>query len=244
VAAARNHGVSIAQADLIAFLDSDDLWMPSKLHRQCSFMRDHREYRIAQCQEIWIRQGKRVNPGVRHSKRSGDIFVDSLRTCLLSPSAVIMTAELFAEMQGFDEAMEACEDYDLWLRISLAQSVGLMNEKLVTRRAGHPGQLSAIVPALDRFRIRALLKILASGRVNVERTIALSEVLAEKCRIYAQGLHRRDNEGEAAHFRALAERAKRLATQPKQVSGLRHWLENVPSIAAQLGGSEGKWHRL
>ena len=93
-AAARNRGVTVANASLIAFLDSDDLWAPGKLSRQLRFMREHPECVISQTGEIWIRDGRRVNPGLRHKKRSGDIFIDSLQTCLISPSAVILKTHL------------------------------------------------------------------------------------------------------------------------------------------------------
>ncbi len=104
-----------------------------------------------------------MNPGLRHKKRAGDIFEPSLRTCLVSPSAVMMRVALFLEAGGFDEEFAACEDYDLWLRIVSRHHAGLLDEPLVTRRAGHPDQLSATIPALDRFRIRALLKLLSAS---------------------------------------------------------------------------------
>ena len=128
----------MARAPLIAFLDSDDLWAPDKLHRQLAFMREFPDCVISQTAEIWIRDGRRVNPGLRHLKRAGDIFLDSLRTCLISPSAVIMRTELFRALGGFDEDFAAAEDYDLWLRILVDHEVGLLDEPLVTRRAGHP----------------------------------------------------------------------------------------------------------
>ena len=103
-AAARNRGVAMARAPLIAFLDSDDLWSPTKLERQLAFMRANPDCAISQTNEIWIRNGRRVNPGVRHRKRAGDIFVDSLRTCLISMSATMMRTDLFRSLGGFDES--------------------------------------------------------------------------------------------------------------------------------------------
>jgi glycosyltransferase involved in cell wall biosynthesis len=208
VAAARNSGVAIASAPLIAFLDSDDLWMPHKLERQLAFMRAHPDCEIAQTEETWIRDGRRVNPGLRHRKRAGDIFVDSLRTCLISPSAVILRTALFKEVGCFDERMEAAEDYDLWLRILARHQVGFMTEPLVVRRAGHPGQLSGTVAAIDRFRILALLKLIASEDLDVSRRTAVCEVLSEKCGIYANGLRRRGREADAKVVAVIALRAK------------------------------------
>ena len=211
-AAARNRGVAVARAPYIAFLDSDDLWAPNKLERQLAYMETHPEYPLAQTQESWLRGGRRVNPGLRHQKRAGDIFEPSLRTCLVSPSAVMMRVDLFHEAGGFDEEMAACEDYDLWLRILSHHPAGLLDELLVTRRGGHPDQLSATVPALDRFRIRALLKLLIAAGLTAGKRIAAAEVLAEKCAIYANGLLRRSRPAESEFYSAIG-------------AGARTWLD-------------------
>jgi glycosyltransferase involved in cell wall biosynthesis len=208
VAAARNAGLAIATAALVAFLDSDDLWAPDKLARQVEFMGQNPRCVLSQIGEIWIRNGRRVNPGLRHAKRAGDIFADSLRTCLVSPSASIVRTEYLREMGGFDEDMAAAEDYDLWLRILVNHEAGLIDEPLVTRYAGHPDQLSASVPAIDRFRILALLKLLARDDLSIRRRSEVCAVLGEKCAIYAQGLIRRGRESEAGFIQGLAAAAQ------------------------------------
>jgi glycosyltransferase involved in cell wall biosynthesis len=206
-AAARNRGVAMAGAPMIAFLDSDDVWAPAKLERQVAFMRANPGCAISQTGEIWIRNGRRVNPGRRHRKRGGDIFVDSLRTCLISMSATVMRTELFRALGGFDESMIAAEDYDLWLRILVDHEAGLLDESLVTRRGGRPDQTSAATPALDRFRILALTKLLAGERLSPARQSAVVEVLAEKCLIYAGGLRRRGRADAALFYESIAVRA-------------------------------------
>jgi glycosyltransferase involved in cell wall biosynthesis len=206
-AAARNTGVAMATAPFVAFLDSDDLWLPHKLNRQIAFMREHPECAISQTEEIWMRNGRRVNPGARHRKRAGDLFADSLLTCLISPSAVIVRRDLFRESGGLDEDMAAAEDYDLWLRFLTDHEVGLIEEQVVIRRAGHPGQLSATVPAIDRFRVLALLKLLAREDLAPERRIKVCEVLSQKCAIYAKGLTRRARVDEASFVLDIARNA-------------------------------------
>ncbi len=206
-AAARNCGIALARGRMIVFLDSDDLWAPDKLARQSAFMRANPHLAVSQTGEVWLRDGRRVNPARRHRKRAGDIFADALRTCLISPSAVILRRELLDEVGGFDETMAACEDYDLWLRILARHEAGLLDEPLVTRRAGHPGQLSATVPALDRFRILALAKLLGDHTLETARRAAAAEVMAEKCLIYAKGLARRRHIKEAAFFTEAARSA-------------------------------------
>ncbi|MFQ5852436.1 MAG: glycosyltransferase, partial [Candidatus Binatia bacterium] len=163
VAAARNLGVRWSCGRYVAFLDSDDLWQPKKLEIQVTFMQANPQVQICQTEEIWIRNGVRVNPKRKHRKPSDSIFRASLNLCLVSPSAVMMTRGLFERVGGFDEAFEVCEDYDLWLRIAVDTVISLIPEPLVIKRGGHGDQLSRSTWGLDRFRILALEKLLRSG---------------------------------------------------------------------------------
>jgi glycosyltransferase involved in cell wall biosynthesis len=226
-AAARNRGVEVARAPLIAFLDSDDLWAPDKLRRQLAFTREFPDSAISQTAEIWIRDGRHVNPGLRHLKRAGDIFLDSLRTCLISPSAVIMTTDLFRALGGFDEDFAAAEDYDLWLRILVDHEAGLLDEPLVTRRAGHADQQSSSIPALDRFRVLALMKLLANERLTSIRRAAAVKVLIEKCSILAKGASRRGRTSEAHLY-------EDVATAASQWQGADGALSNLMSTLRQM----------
>ncbi|MBW2252437.1 MAG: glycosyltransferase family 2 protein, partial [Deltaproteobacteria bacterium] len=74
VSAARNAGIAFASGHFIAFLDSDDLWLPGKLSMQIDFFDSNPDALICQTEELWIRNGKRVNPKKRHKKFSGMIF--------------------------------------------------------------------------------------------------------------------------------------------------------------------------
>jgi len=205
VSAARNRGVRSAGGRWIAFLDSDDLWRAEKLAKQTAFLAGRPAARICQTEEVWIRNGAQVNPGRRHRKPSGDIFTASLALCLVSPSAVMMEKSLFMETGGFDESLPAAEDYDLWLRISLRHPVYLIDEPLVVKRGGHADQLSK-TPGIDRYRIRALEKILDSGSLTPTRYRAAAAVLREKCAIYAGGCRKRRRIAEAQYYEVLAER--------------------------------------
>ena len=202
VSAARNLGVSQSRGHYIAFLDSDDVWLNSKLERQTRFMDEHPEFHICQTDEIWNRNGVRVNRRAVHQKPSGDIFSRSLELCLVSPSAVMMTKALFERTGGFDEAFPVCEDYDLWLRISAQHQVPLIPDRLTIKRGGHADQLSRSVWGMDRYRILALQKILSSNLDGRQEAAAL-EILRQKVAIVAGGARKRGREEEARTLEAL-----------------------------------------
>ena len=204
VSAARNAGIAAARGGLIAFLDSDDLWLPGKLSRQVEFFTSHPEALICQTEEVWVRNGRRVNPGKRHRKRGGMIFEPSLDLCLVSPSAVMVRQGLFERVGIFDESLPACEDYDLWLRVSCRIPVHLIETALIVKRGGHADQLSRAW-GLDQFRIAALVKLLNGDILNEVQRQAVRGVLHRKCAVYAGGCRRRGRAEETAHYERLAQ---------------------------------------
>lgn len=190
VSAARNRGVAASTGDLIAFLDSDDLWLPRKVSAQVAYFEAHPDAQACHTDEIWIRRGVRVNERHIHRKQGGWQFLASLPRCLISPSAVMMRRALWDRLGGFDESLPACEDYDLWLRLTAVAPVGFLPERLVVKRGGHADQLSCITPVLDRYRIQALEKALTMPLPAAHRRAVLEQLVA-KCRIVAQGARKR-----------------------------------------------------
>ncbi len=195
VAAARNLGIKLSKGNIIAFLDSDDEWKKDKLKIQYEFFRQNPSYKIHQTDEIWIRDGKFLNKKKIHQKKEGYIFENSCELCLISPSAVAIKRELFDEVGLFDESLRVCEDYDLWLRITKKYPVGFSKDRAVIKYGGHSDQLSKSETAMDRFRIKALLK-------HKDMPYAL-KVAKKKCKIVLKGAYKHNNKEFIAEFEPI-----------------------------------------
>jgi len=200
VSSARNRGILASSSPWIALLDSDDTWHKSKLRRHMEYLKNNTSVLIHQTEDIWIRNGSRVNPGKKHVKKEGDLFNDSLKLCMISPSSVVFSREVTEKYGLFDEALPACEDYDLWLRITPFEYIGLIREKLITRYAGHSDQLSSTNPLMDRFRLYSIIKLLINSRDKLKKgQIEEAEKTAiEKARILLAGSLKRGCSGNVS----------------------------------------------
>jgi glycosyltransferase involved in cell wall biosynthesis len=203
VSAARNRGFELAQGEFIAFLDSDDLWLPQKLALQVAFMDQHPEAQICYTDEIWIRRGKRVNPQKKHAKYSGEIYPRCLPLCIISPSSALMRRALFKQVGAFDPGLPVCEDYDLWLRVAARFPVFFIPQRLIVKKGGHPDQLSRRHWGNDRYRVTALVKILELGVLTPPMRELTIRELHKKLRVLIDGCLKRGKEEEAQAFQGL-----------------------------------------
>lgn len=200
-AAARNLGAEHATGTHLAFLDSDDRWLPRKIEKQLDFLAAQPLYRAVYADEIWIRKGRRVNQRKRHAKYGGRIYEKCLPLCIISPSSILMARTLWEELGGFDPSLPACEDYDLWLRLAAREPVGFLAEPLIVKHGGHADQLSRQW-GLDRYRVRALEKILATNWLTEAQRQLTLITLIERCRILEQGFRKRGKNEEADKYAA------------------------------------------
>ncbi len=193
VSHARNRGIEQAQGEWVAFLDSDDYWHADKLQQQFDALQNFPEHRLCHCDEIWIRNGKRVNPKNKHKKLGGNIFEHCLPLCAISPSATIIHSNAFTQHGLFDESLPACEDYDLWLRITAIEPVCFVDKALLTKTGGHDDQLSARYAVMDRFRLQSLAKLLRSNTLTKAQWQLAYATFTAKWHIVHNGAVKHDN---------------------------------------------------
>ncbi|WP_052691870.1 glycosyltransferase [Teredinibacter purpureus] len=131
-ASARNNGVEVANGKWIAFLDSDDIWLPNKLETQLAKMHD---VVWSYCDSCFMGG---ANDGLRDSelnnKFDGSIIEPLIRSNFIGTSGVIVDREVFRVCGGFDMQLRSIQDWDLWLRIAANNPISYTDEPLVLYR--------------------------------------------------------------------------------------------------------------
>ena len=115
--ATRNAGIQMARGIYIAFLDDDDEWLPEKLALQVPILQQNPDVGLVYCGCLLVDERGASVGQVKPEKR-GYIFNDLLHKNHLITSASLIRKELLKKTGGFDETLAACEDWDLWIRIS------------------------------------------------------------------------------------------------------------------------------
>jgi glycosyltransferase involved in cell wall biosynthesis len=210
VSAARNFAIKRAKGDWIALLDSDDEWLLDRLERQASLLKLFPTLKLIHGEEIWIRNGKRVNQKKIHKKGGGYIYQNCLPLCCISPSASLIKKEVLEEVNYFDETFPVCEDYDLWLKITSKYEVGFVPEPIIKKYGGHEDQLSRKYFAMDLWRVRSMVRMLDQNLQTDDREATILEII-RKSEILILGYKKHNNLddlSEVESYLLLAETSK------------------------------------
>ena len=190
VSSARNMGIRSSNSDWVALLDSDDEWFRQKLEKQVMTLSQSPDIKFCHTEEIWIRNGVRVNQMKKHQKYGGHIFYKCLDMCRISPSSVLFHQSILDDVGYFDKDLKVCEDYDLWLRITAKFPVLYIDESLIKKYGGHEDQLSRVKDGIESHRIKVLEKLIMKKFTSVQRN-AMLKTLIEKLTIFSIGAQKR-----------------------------------------------------
>jgi glycosyltransferase involved in cell wall biosynthesis len=160
--AVRNIAIRSSRSDYLAFMDSDDLWLPTKLAAQVAAHQTNRSRRWSYTGVLRIdAEGRTMpveSPG-RPVVHAGSIFPQLLTfEAAVGIPTVLAERSFVEELGGFDEAQSFYEDYDLWLRMSLRSEVSVITEQLVKIRS-HAEHYSGDRARVYESRIRLLNKV-------------------------------------------------------------------------------------
>lgn len=149
--AARNAGARLASGEYIAFLDDDDLWMPEKIEKQIAAYGELSEnFGVVYCGFDYIVNGAIVSR-VNDYKKTDMLFPQSLASCPVGSPTALIRKKHFDQVGGYDEKLTACEDWDLWVRLSKICLFYPVEEVLAHYRV-HGAQLSVDLSKNLSFR--------------------------------------------------------------------------------------------
>jgi glycosyltransferase involved in cell wall biosynthesis len=180
-ASARNAGIKEAKGEYIAFLDADDLWLPSKLKKQV----DYFEKQNSTVGMVYTDVRKFDNEGIwlvnRHRSKfvSGSIYKILLKSNMISNLSVMVRKKCFDHVGFFDENEDIIEDCDMWLRIALKFDIGFLDEILGLYRQHPQGRSKNIEKTIKRF-IRVYQKHLTMFSENNEIVTIIRKYIANQ----------------------------------------------------------------
>jgi glycosyltransferase involved in cell wall biosynthesis len=170
----RNAGIRAASGRYVAFIDSDDLWEPTKLERQIAQL--SREPTCRWCYTAFTRVNAAGTVLREEATRPWNALRGDLLLALIDGRAMVRTPSVLAERTlleqagGFDERLRSCEDYDLWMRLALLSPVALVDESLIRVRQ-NPESWSSRAPGLFQDREKSLARFAAHAPRAVQSAL-------------------------------------------------------------------------
>ncbi len=144
--AARNLALANAETELVAFLDSDDEWMPEKLARVLPGMADPATVLVFHDMVVVDGERERRTNGVRHFRRGPDIYAALFKRGFIATSTVVARTSVLRDIGGFEISLPAGQDYELWLRIARDHGTGIIVvAEPLTRYHVMPGSITSDV---------------------------------------------------------------------------------------------------
>lgn len=138
---AKNLGLNLSRAPLLAYLDGDDVWLPTKLERQFRLMCAEPNLGVTFTRRFLIDPQGEIISSEHPPIPRGMVFDEILLNNFVCFSSVVVRRDVLAHVGSFDNRLELAIDYDLWLRVARHYPFDFIDEPLVKYRTGH-GNLS------------------------------------------------------------------------------------------------------
>ena len=200
--AARNYGVKQARCEWIAFHDSDDEWLPGKLEKQVAYIEGYPEVGLVYTAfTICVDSQEYIFPqqfSTGSKEYEGDLLRKLLIRNTVSTQTILMRKQIFEEMNGFDEDMNALEDWEFAIRVAIKYSIGFVSEPCV-RVSTNGNRMSSslskhyinncyiIRKHLNTYIRENLLDSVVEEMLRMAEQEGIKDVVAKMLLLYIQG---------------------------------------------------------
>jgi glycosyltransferase involved in cell wall biosynthesis len=176
---AKNTGIRLTRAGLIAFLDADDAWMPTKLEKQVALFQNRPEVGVVYSRRLMMDEAGRDMPYRQPTLYRGEVLGAMFRRPFVCFSSCMVRRSVFDDVGLFDESIPMSIDYDLWMRAAMRYRFDYVDEPLVKYRTGHANlsQRELERTRIARFIVRRFLDE-RGGRARVDAAL-VRDALAE-----------------------------------------------------------------
>lgn len=167
VSVARNTGVSASTGNYVAFLDSDDIWLPTKNEEQINFLKMHKDIEFVHNDVTLIDcHGNKITSPVFHRfDAKGHCLEHIIKYCAINISSILVSKRLLNEVGKFNKSLHGSEDYEFFMRVGLKYEVGYVDNKLTYYRKHNTSATSSRITILHEA-IKALESMGSNPELN------------------------------------------------------------------------------